>query len=37
MVNANINHTGAKRSIRLPILASDLVKLLHVGIRVTYE
>jgi hypothetical protein len=37
MINAYINHTGAKGSICLPIPASNLVKLLHVGIRVTCE
>jgi hypothetical protein len=31
MINAYINHTGEKESILLPILASNLVKLLHVG------
>jgi hypothetical protein len=37
MINAYVNHTCAKGSIRLPIPASKLVKLLHVGIRVTCE
>jgi hypothetical protein len=35
MINAYINHTGAKGRVRLPIPASNLVKLLHVGILVT--
>jgi hypothetical protein len=37
MINAYINHTGAKGIILLPILASDLVKSLHVGTRGTCE
>ncbi len=35
MINAYINHTGAKGSNRLPIPASNLVKSLHVGTHVT--
>jgi hypothetical protein len=37
MINAYINHTGAKGGILLPIPASNLVKLLHVGTCGTYE
>ncbi len=37
MINAYINHTGAKESICFPIPASDLVKSLHMGIHVTCE
>jgi hypothetical protein len=35
MINAYISHTDAKRSILLPVPASDLNKLLHVGTRGT--
>jgi hypothetical protein len=37
MINAYINHTGAKGSILLPTPASNLVKSLHVGICGTCE
>jgi hypothetical protein len=37
MINAYINHIGAKGSICLPIPASNLVKSLHVGIHVSCE
>ncbi len=37
MINAYINHTGTKGSILLPIPASNLVQLLHMGTRGTCE
>jgi hypothetical protein len=37
MINAYINHIGAKWSILLPIATSNLVKLVHVGTRGTGE
>jgi hypothetical protein len=37
MINAYINHTGAKGSILFPIPASNLIKLLHVGTHGTCE